>query len=156
MMRMVGRDDFLGHQAPMGNRSHRVAVIVQAIANIAFFTVHGTMGITHQPELGRTSAESNCFRMHPDDYVTSLSSSHSFDSDTQMVVASRPIGACIKVDRPRFIKSLPVAGAVAPPEIDGAPLSPQRTADAALYRIRIGRGGSSSLATAEASAIQGS
>ena len=82
----------------MGNRSHRVAVIVQAIANIAFFTVHGTMDITHQPELGRTSAESNCFRMHPDDYATSLSSSHSFDSGTQMVVASRPIGACIEVD----------------------------------------------------------
>src|SRR6266478_7549097 len=90
-MRMVGRDDFLGHQAPMGNRSHRVAVIVQAIANIAFFTVHGTMGITHQPELGRTSTESNCFRMHPEDYVTRLSSSHSFDSGTQMGVAERNI-----------------------------------------------------------------
>jgi hypothetical protein len=94
----------------MGNRSHRVAVIVQAIANIAFFTVHGTMRITHQPELGRTSTESNCFRMHPDDYVTSLSSSHSFDSGTQMVVASRPIGACIEVDRRRFIKSSLVTG----------------------------------------------
>src|SRR5437870_13391507 len=85
-MRMVGRDDFLGHQAPMGNRSHRVAVIVQAIANIAFVTVHGTMGITHQPELGRTSGESNRFRMHPDDYVTSLSSSHSFDSAGSVLI----------------------------------------------------------------------
>jgi len=32
-------------------------------------------------------------------------SSHSFDSGTQMVVASRPIGACIEVDRRRFIKA---------------------------------------------------
>ena len=71
VMRMMSHDDFLGHQAPMRNRSLRVAIIVQAIASIAFFTVHGTVGITHQPELGRTSTEFNCFRMHPADYATS-------------------------------------------------------------------------------------
>src|SRR5713101_4355534 len=78
----------------------------------------------------------------PEHFRKSCSSRHSFDSGTQMVVASRPIGACVEVDRRRFIKSslvtgsavlanqgfaarIPssqdsVAGAVAPSEIDSA------------------------------------
>ena len=77
----------------------------------------------------------------PEHFRKSCSSSHTFDSGTQMVVASRPIGACIEVDRRRFIKSSlvtgsallanrgfaaripsqePVAGAVAPSEIESA------------------------------------
>lgn len=50
----------------------RVAIIVQAITDVAFFTVHRTLGITHQPELGRTSTEFHRFRMHPADYATEL------------------------------------------------------------------------------------
>src|SRR5258708_31268195 len=78
----------------------------------------------------------------PQHFRKSCSASHTFDSATKMVVASRPIGACIEVDRRRFIKSslvtgsallanpgfaarIPssletVAGAVAPSEIDSA------------------------------------
>src|SRR5258706_4020664 len=68
---MASCDDFPRHQVPMCSRSLRIAVIMHSIANTAFFTVHGTMSVTHQPQLGGTSADFNRFRMHPDDYATS-------------------------------------------------------------------------------------
>ena len=69
-MRMASRNDFLSQQAPMRERCPRVAVIMQAIAGTAFFTVQSSAGITHQPNLGRRSADFDCFRMHGSDRST--------------------------------------------------------------------------------------
>ena len=48
----------------MCHRSLRVPVIIHSIANVTLFTTHDTLGVSHQPELGRTSAVFYCFRMH--------------------------------------------------------------------------------------------
>lgn len=60
----------------MRNRSLRVPVIMDSIAHTAFLTLHGTVRVTHQTELGGTSAESNCFRMHRDDYPPAAQEKH--------------------------------------------------------------------------------
>ena len=70
MMRMASCNDFLGQHPPIRDRSLRVAVIMQVIARIAFFTVQGTAGIMHQPDLGRAGTDFDCFRMHASDYAT--------------------------------------------------------------------------------------
>jgi len=64
MIRMASGDDLLSEQAPMSDRSLRVAIVVHSIADLARFTVQNTVGVTYQSELGRTSAVLDGFRMH--------------------------------------------------------------------------------------------
>jgi len=76
VIRMASCNDFLSHQAPMRNRSLRVRVIVHPITHKACFTLYGVVCITRQPEPGRTSTESNCLRMHFDDYPPAAQEKH--------------------------------------------------------------------------------
>jgi hypothetical protein len=104
VIRVTSRNDFLSQQTPMCNRSLSVPVIVHSIADTAFFTLHGTVGVTHQADLGRTSPESNSFRMHPDDYPPAAKKStlHQVSGaiDTTPTIEAKPSSFSSLVLRP--------------------------------------------------------
>ena len=84
----------------MRSRSRCVSIIVHSIPNITLFTVHGTVSVTHQPQLGRTGTEFNCFRMHADDYATScVRKIHSIKSAERSIPTVRQLVRGYKPER---------------------------------------------------------
>lgn len=71
VLRMAGGNDFLGQQAPIGERSLGVAVIIQLILSMAFFTAQHLAGIMLQPKLGRAETDFDSLRVHACDYPRS-------------------------------------------------------------------------------------
>ena len=78
MARMASGDDFLGQNAPIGERFLSFPIVIEIIMNIAFFTVQLATQVANQSAPGRMSTDSDCFRVHGQDYATEVQAlSHS-------------------------------------------------------------------------------